>query len=58
VKISLPSSRRLSVAACAVQAERLITFDIGNEYLAAVECDRGVQGQVTDFRPQLALCLP
>jgi hypothetical protein len=57
VKISLPSSQRLSAAASVVQAERLITFNVGNEYFAEIECDRGVQGQTADFRPHLPLCL-
>lgn len=57
VKISLPSNQPLSAAASAVQAAGFVTLDVGHEYFAEIECDRGVQGQTADFRPQLPLCL-
>jgi hypothetical protein len=57
VKITLPSNQPLSAAASAIQATGFVTFAVGDEYLAEVEFDRAVQGQMADFRPQLPLCL-
>lgn len=45
----------MSPAARSAQGADLVSFGTGDEHLAGIEFDHGIQGQSADFRPILPL---